>query len=308
MNQLPILIRREFWENRVIFLVLPIIISGFFLFIMSLTVLVAPAEGVDLTLKIEGSDDIQLLDDSVQSDNIYILALYRLEGLPSEERVRYVNTGLQILAGPLIIVLWFVIFVYLLNSLYADRRDRSIFFWKSMPVSDSITVFSKLLTGLWLVPVFYLFCVAVLQAAALVIIGFVTIGTEISMRQTIWEPVSLFSNWMQYIWACLLYSFWAMPFFGWLILVSAYSKSVPLVWVVTIPSGLAVIEKNVIDQSLLSDWLWNHTDPMSFIDMNKLNSDAFWNQVVSLQMASAIIVGGLLIAIAIWVRGRVNET
>ena len=80
-----------------------------------------------------------------------------------------------------------------------------------------------------------------------------------------------------------------------------------MVWVVAIPSGLAVIEKMVIGQSVFSDWVWNHTVPMSFIDMMQLNSDVFWNQALSLQMAFAILVGGILIAITIRVRGRVNE-
>jgi ABC-2 type transport system permease protein len=156
MNQLPVLIRREFWEHLNIFVVLPAIITGFFLLMMLLTFLVSATDAVDINVDIQSGHDIEFFNDSMQADNIYAFVLYQLEGRSTEERARFINAGLQALGGPLIGVLWFVMFFYLLYSLYDDRRDRSILFWKSMPVSDAMTVISKLVTGLWLVPCIYL--------------------------------------------------------------------------------------------------------------------------------------------------------
>jgi ABC-2 type transport system permease protein len=198
-------------------------------------------------------------------------------------------------------------FFYLLYSLYDDRRDRSILFWKSMPVSDAMTVISKLVTGLWLVPLIYFLGVAILQLAAMGILSVVTFGTEISMWDTVWVPASIFSNWIRYLSALMFYSLWALPFFGWLIVVSAYAKSVPLVWVVGVPLALAIVEMVVADESLLANWMWDHIVPISFLNQEESVTDNMWSLLLSLQMISAVAMGGVLIFIAIWLRGKADE-
>jgi ABC-2 type transport system permease protein len=307
MNQLPVLIRREFWEHRNTFVVLPAITTGFFLLMMLLTLLFSAKDAVDINVDIQGDQDIEFFNDSVQADNIYAFALYQLEGRSTEERARYINAGLQALGGPLVGILWFVMFFYLLYSLYDDRRDRSILFWKSMPVSDAMTVISKLVTGLWLVPLIYFLGVAILQLAAMGILSVVTFGTEISMWDTVWVPASIFSNWIRYLSALMFYSLWALPFFGWLIVVSAYAKSVPLVWVVGVPLALAIVEMVVADESLLANWMWDHIVPISFLNQEESVTDNMWSLLLSLQMISAVAMGGVLIFIAIWLRGKADE-
>jgi ABC-2 type transport system permease protein len=198
-------------------------------------------------------------------------------------------------------------FFYLLYSLYDDRRDRSILFWKSMPVSDAMTVIAKLVTGLWLVPFMYLLGVAILQLAAMVMLSVATLGTEISMWETVWGPASIFFNWVQYLGALMFYSLWALPFFGWLIAVSAYARSVPLVWVLGVPLALTFVERVVADKSLLANWMWDHIVPISFLNQEHSVTDNIWNLLLSLQMVSAVVVGGVLIFVAIWLRGNADE-
>ena len=307
MNQLPVLIRREFWENRNTFVVLPAITTGFLLLMMLLTLLVSATNAVDLNVEVQSGQDTEFLSDSLQVDNVFAFALYQLEGRSSEERIQYINAGLQALGGPLMGILWFVMVFYLLDSLYRDRRDRSIFFWKSMPVSDAMTVISKLVTGLWMVPLVYLLGVALLQLAAMVMLSIATLGTEISIVEVVWGPASLFSNWSQYLGALLFYSLWALPFFGWLIAVSAYAKSVPLVWVIGVPVATTIVERVVVDHPVFASWMWDHMIPMSFLNMEQSAADNVVNKMLSLQMLSAVVVGGVLIAIAIWLRGKAEE-
>ena len=309
MNQLPVLIRREFWEHRNTFLVLPAITTGFFLLMMLLTLLASSTDAVDINvdIDIQGDQDVGFFNDSMQTENVYKFAVYQLEGRSTEERARYINTGLQSLGAPLMVILWFVMFFYLLNTLYADRRDRSILFWKSMPVSDSMTVISKLVTGLWIVPLVYLVGVALLQLVAMLMLSLATMGTEISMWETVWGPASIFSNWIQYISVLLFYSVWALPFFSWLIAVSAYAKSVPLVWALGLPVALTIVERVVSDQTLLANWMSEHMVPIRFLNQDQSVTDNLWNLLLSLQMVSAVVVGGVLIFIAIWLRGKADE-
>ena len=307
MNQLPVLIRREFWEHRNIFVILPTMITGFFLLMMLLTLLVSATGSVDINVDIQSDQDIDFFNDSMRADNIYAFVLYQLEGRSIEERARYINSGLQALGGPLIGILWFVMFFYLLYSLYDDRRDRTILFWKSMPVSDAMTVISKLVTGVWLVPLIYLLGVSILQLAAMGMLSFATLGTDISMWETVWVPASIFSNWIRYLGALIFYSLWALPFFGWLVAVSAYSKSVPLVWVLGVPLALTIVESVVADDAPLANWMWDHIVPISFLNQEQSVTDNLWSQFLSLQMISAVAVGGVLIFIAILLRGKADE-
>jgi len=297
MNQLPVLIRREFWEHRNTFVVLPAITTGFFVLMMLLTLLVSATDALDVSIDIQSDQNIKLFNDSMQPGDIFTL-LY--QGVSTKESARFINVaGRWLLMG----ILWCVMFFYLLGSLYHDRRDRSILFWKSMPVSDATTVISKLVTGLWLVPLVYLVAVAILQLASIMVLSVAALGTETSMWKTLWGSASIFSDWVQRLGGLMFYSFWALPFFGWLIAVSAYVKSVPFVWVVGAPVALAIVERVVTRDSQLADWMWEHTAPFGFLEQGPSMMDDMW----SLKMVSAVAVGGVLIIIAIWLRGKADE-
>ena len=90
MNQLPVLIRREFWEHRNTFLVLPAITTGFFLLMMFLILVVSATDVVDINVDInvesENDQDMEFFNDSMQADNIYKFAVYQLDARPTEER------------------------------------------------------------------------------------------------------------------------------------------------------------------------------------------------------------------------------
>lgn len=307
MNQLPVLIRREFWEHRNTFLVLPAITTGFFLLMMLVILLASGTDLVEINVDIDGAQDKEFFNNSMVAGDVYKFAVYQLDARPTEDRAWYINSGLQAMGAPLMVILWFVMFFYLLNTLYDDRRDRSILFWKSMPVSDSMTVISKLVTGLWLVPLVYLSGVALLQLVGMLMLSLATMGTEISMWETVWAPASIFSNWIQYLGVLLFYSFWALPFFAWLIAVSAYAKSVPLVWAMGVPIALMIIEAIVSNQSLVANWMKDHMVPIRFLNQDQSVTDNIWNLLLSLQMVSAVVVGGALIFIAIWLRGKADE-
>ena len=51
---------------------------------------------------------------------------------------------------------WIVMVFYSLDTLYAERKDKSILFWRSLPVTDAETVISKLLTVGVVIPIAFL--------------------------------------------------------------------------------------------------------------------------------------------------------
>ena len=128
-----------------------------------------------------------------------------------------------------------VVFFYCLGALYDERRDRSILFWKSLPVSDAMTVLSKAVTALCVAPVISI-AFAVVASLALLLIGCIAMaiggvhlgGTILTQPDLYLQPLRL---------AALLpvYVVWALPTIGWLLLVSCWARTKPFLWAVGVP-------------------------------------------------------------------------
>ncbi len=142
---------------------------------------------------------------------------------------------------------------YLLDSLYAERKDRSILFWKSMPVSDAMTVLSKLATALIVIPLVY-FAAADLST---LIIAFI-----VSLRASSWFGVSLWSPgiWLQlqalWIYLIVTSAIWFLPVAAWLMLVSAWAKRALMLWSILPPLGLVWAERMFFGTNEIGHQLW----------------------------------------------------
>jgi ABC-2 type transport system permease protein len=129
---------------------------------------------------------------------------------------------------------------YLLECLYADRRDRSILFWKSMPISDAATVLYKLGVALIVVPVVYF----VLADLTTLMMAFI-----ISVRASSYVGSSLWRGdlWLQIqaLWPYTIVTaaIWYLPVAGWLLLVSAWAKRAVILWSILPPLALVVAER-----------------------------------------------------------------
>ncbi|HEX3582961.1 MAG TPA: ABC transporter permease [Thermoanaerobaculia bacterium] len=135
---------------------------------------------------------------------------------------------------------------YCLDALYGERRDRSILFWKSMPVSDSTAVLSKMFVPIVILPVItFVFTVAtqlimlLLSSAAMAMMG--------RSAAPLWNlPWGLMTAGMLFH-IITVHSLYYAPIFGWLLLVSAWVKRLPFVWAFLPPAAVAVIERVVFN-------------------------------------------------------------
>ena len=73
-----------------------------------------------------------------------------------EAKARVIRAGLTVLALPVLITVGFGILAYNLSTFADERKDRSLIFWRSLPVSDLTTVISKLLFVILAVPLMIL--------------------------------------------------------------------------------------------------------------------------------------------------------
>jgi ABC-2 type transport system permease protein len=117
---------------------------------------------------------------------------------------------------------------YCLDSLYAERKDKSILFWRSLPVTDAETVISKLLTALLVIPLVAIAAIIATHLVNLVVISIWLSGKGGDAGLMIWGSVPLLDNWLGALIVILCGAIWMSPFAGWFLFVSAFTKRSPL--------------------------------------------------------------------------------
>jgi ABC-2 type transport system permease protein len=223
-----------------------------------------------------------------------------LQAADSETRSQYLSVGLRTIEGILSTILYLVTLSFLLNCLLTDRRDRSILFWKSMPVSDQATVLMKLFTAVIAVPLVYFAGILTLQVSWLILLTLSATGTDLSAWETVWMPAQLLSHWLDYLALLLINTLWCLPLWGWLLVISAYAKSVQLIWALGGPIAVVFAERLVSDQGHIKDWIMQHCTPITrSVDIS--------DHLFSINMLSALIAGAAMVGLAILLRGRADE-
>ncbi|MCZ6912948.1 MAG: hypothetical protein O7F72_09115 [Proteobacteria bacterium] len=199
------LIRRELWEHRSIF-VTPIVIGA----LLSLAVLMTGGIAADFPAEV----DQGIVVASNLATDLHRSAL--VNGLLFVPSI-IIFVGMSIL----------VIF-YSLDSLFAERKDKSILFWRSLPITDAETVISKALTAAVAIPLVAFAVMVATQLISLVLMSIWIMVAGGNAVHLIWAPVSLISVWATTIVGLLALSLWLSPFLGWFLFVSAFAKRMPL--------------------------------------------------------------------------------
>ncbi|NNE04147.1 MAG: hypothetical protein HKN15_00285, partial [Xanthomonadales bacterium] len=163
MNRLAALIKREYWENKGAFRTTPLAIGGIYIvvFLMGLFTF--------------GYFDNEF---STLKDLIQFLARETDAG----HRAMAVEMGLMFNSFLFTLVLAIVVFFYLLGSLYDDRKDRSILWWKSLPASDTLTLASKLLSAMFVVPLFFF----VVYVATMIVVTLISTIVVLTLGENPW--------------------------------------------------------------------------------------------------------------------------
>jgi ABC-2 type transport system permease protein len=313
MKSLAMLTRREFWEHRNTFVALPaLVVAALFAVMLLGTAYTPPSVNFSVQSNIDsngfsvpsnipsGGNQQQYEYQSDLTGTWATLLVTELQATDNETRAKYLAVGLRTIERILSVILYLVTLSFLLNCLLTDRRDRSILFWKSMPVSDQATVLMKLFTAVIAVPLVYFAGIAALQVSWLFLLSLSTAGTELSAWETVWAPAQLLSHWLDYLALVLINILWCLPLWGWLLVVSAYAKSVQLIWALGGPIALVFVERLVSDQGHMKAWIMQHCMPIT-------SSANISDQLLSINMLSALITGAAMVGLAILLRGRADE-
>jgi ABC-2 type transport system permease protein len=226
MNHMPLLVRREFWEHRS-FVIAPAIVAAILLI------------GVTFGHVDFGAHD-------------------RIAGAEFSSKAYGIMTGiLSVVALRYLISMGFLTVFYLLDSLYADRKDRSVLFWKSLPVSDRETVISKLVVAAVVLPLMT-FLAVVATNLIFSLIGSVRLSRSIeNVWSLVWQPAAWFNAHALLLYALFAMMLWYLPLLGWLLLVSAWARRAVILWAVLPPLAIMFLEDVLFDTSYFAHLLRN---------------------------------------------------
>src|SRR5205823_9810456 len=120
---------------------------------------------------------------------------------------------------------------YCLDALHGERRDRSILFWKSLPVSDLTTLLSKITVPMVVLPAIVFALVVCVQLIILLMTS-VNLMFHGMSPATTWSYIPFFENWVVLVYGLIALSLWHAPIYGWLLLVSGWARRATFLWAV----------------------------------------------------------------------------
>ena len=144
--------------------------------------------------------------------------------------------------------------VYCLGSLHAERRDRTILFWRSLPVSDLTTVLSKASVPLIVTPVVSFAIILAVQLVMLLVSSAVLLSSGMDVG-ALWAQLRLGQGWLVLAYSLIVLVLWHAPLYGWFLLISSWAKRSPFLWAFLPPLGICVVEKIAFNASHFGELL-----------------------------------------------------
>lgn len=242
MKTLYWLVKREFWEHRGSFLWAPVVSAGILFVLTLMGVIAGEVFRSKAGFQINGIDLDRFGGNLAQVGTA--LDLYMLSP--------------AMLIG---IVMSVVLFFYCINTLSDDRRDRSILFWKSLPLSDRDTVLAKVFCAGVLVPAIAALASLVAGLAMLLLATIVAAAHGVGSWNTLLTLPHPFRITFEMLAYLPLYLVWSLPTIGWLMLCSAWARGKTFLWAVGLPVGAGVLVtwfNQMGNIGIDTLWYWRH--------------------------------------------------
>ncbi|MDH5618555.1 MAG: ABC-2 transporter permease [Gammaproteobacteria bacterium] len=213
------LIKRELWEHRSIYVTPAAIAVIVTLGVLAMLVLASGfAKGLDL-------------------------AIFGAQNIAGDLERRAVLAGFFVgTSWVFLVALMFLTVFYSLDSLYAERKDKSILFWRSMPVTDAETVISKLITAAIVIPAITAVGIWLTHLVNLIVTSIWVSGKGGDAGLLIWGSISILDNWLAALIVVIASGLWMSPFIAWFLFVSTWAKRMPILMAFMPPIVLGLLE------------------------------------------------------------------
>jgi ABC-2 type transport system permease protein len=160
---------------------------------------------------------------------------------PAKQRAA-IEMPYDVAAMMMIFTVFIVGVFYCLDALHGERRDRSILFWKSLPVSDLTTVLSKSIIPLAVLPMIA-FALTICVQLIMVLMTSVNLLMHGMSPATTWAHFPVFQNWLVMLYGLIAIALWHAPIYGWLLLVSGWARRATFLWAVLPFIAIQIFEK-----------------------------------------------------------------
>lgn len=294
------LLQREVWEHRAIY-VAPLALG-----------LVA------VLLALTGQVAVSAFDQAVD------LAILGASNVGERERSAGISVLTMAISTLFLIEMAVLATFYVLDTLYTERRDKSILFWRSLPVSDAETVVSKLLTAIVTIPLASLIAASLTVLLILGISSLWVDGRGGDALSLIWSAAPLFQNGIAMLILFLALPLWFLPFVGWFMFVSAWTRRSPFLVAILPLVVVPMLERILIGSNLFRDAIFLRSAKLPLFDTPhgadlvtgsgdnmRLAADAKTSLLGFLDVGGflfnpglwmGIVVGALFVAAAVYVR------
>jgi ABC-2 type transport system permease protein len=257
-------VRRELWENRSIYVavlaVACIVLAGFFISLFT-----------------------------VPERTRAALAL----GMPGQREAiqqPYVIGAIVLMAVDLLVAIF-----YCVDAVYGERRDRSVLFWKSLPVSDLTTVLAKATIPILVLPL-VTFAATVLTQGIMLAVSSAVVAANGMSPSILWAHVSLSEiariNFGHLV---VFHGLWYAPFYAWLLLASAWAPRLPFLWAVLPPLAIVIVERIAFGSAHFAALLQQH-----FLGGPGMAPETP-SPAMTMDMLASHPIGHLLISPGLWI-------
>jgi ABC-2 type transport system permease protein len=244
----PMLIRREFWEHKSLWIA-PLVWVGLITLFFTWAIIQGPDHlHAKVMMDAQSVDQMGLNDhDRAEMQNAI--------KLPDDKKETFFAVSFLAIFGLISMFMTFVVFFYLIDCLYTERKDRSILFWKSLPISDAEVVLSKLAVGIIIVPLGVILLAAAMQFLLYIIVWLRLHGSVIGEVMPDWSFVAWLRSQAVALGVTLGGVLWYAPIAAYLLLLSTWAKNKVFLWAVLPPIALPVLEKVFLGSSHVAEFL-----------------------------------------------------
>ena len=288
---LKAMIVREIQEHKVAFVYAPFFVSFILCFVIA---------------------SVYFGGTSIQTDQFNFSTEYydeeirqAMQSVSSISRIDIVRTGLLVLGFPILLTVGFGLLAYSLSTFADERKDRSLIFWRSLPVSDLTTVLSKVFVVTLIVPLMVLPYIILLQLVAMTSASIFFATNDIVSFSWLWGSY-IITDWFRIIFSLWAQALWSLPLFLWLMLAGTFAAR-PIAGAIVPPVILIVLEGVIFKTNLVLEFIenrigfWSRSDSfpkeyqeLSVVDITDIlllfSTQAFWIGI----LASVILVAGIV--------------
>ena len=285
------MIRREIQEHKLAFIYAPFIVA----LVLCLVIISVYLGLTDIqTTTFNFSTD--LYDEEFQED--------MLQATP-ESKTAVIRAGLTVLGLPILLTVGFGLLAYSLSTFADERKDRSLIFWRSLPVSDLTTVMSKLIFVVIVIPLLVVPNLFLLQLISLLSVSVYFVTNDIVSFGYVWTSYFI-SDWFRIIFSLWAQALWSLPILLWLMLAGTYFKK-PVIGAIVPLVALVVLEGIIFKANNIQEFIenrlgfWSRSDsfPIEYaearvVDISDiyllLTTQAFWIGI----LASVVLIAGIV--------------